>query len=68
MTHDTSSIGRGQQEWLGKRSKMEPIDSRHEGKLGCARCLVWGFAFEEDSVSPLLRVGACGLAFVDRPL
>jgi hypothetical protein len=24
----------------------ELIDSRHEDKLGCARCLVWGFLFE----------------------
>jgi hypothetical protein len=46
MTHNSSSIGRGQQEWLGTRSKIEPIDSRHEEKLGLPRCLVWGIVFE----------------------
>jgi hypothetical protein len=50
MTHNPCSIGRGQQEWLGKRSQMvfptELIDSRHEDKVGCVRCLVWGFLFE----------------------
>jgi hypothetical protein len=50
MTHNTGSIGRGQQEWLGKRSKVafptELLDSRHKDKLGCARGLVWGFVFE----------------------
>jgi hypothetical protein len=50
MTDNTCSIGRGQQEWLGKRSQMvfpiELIDPRHEDKLGFARCLVWGFLFE----------------------
>ena len=50
MTDNTCSIGRGQQEWRGERSQIafptELLDSRHQDKLGCARCLVWGFFFE----------------------
>jgi hypothetical protein len=50
MTHDTGSIGRGQQEWRGERSNTvfptEFISSRHEDKLGLVRCLVCGFVFE----------------------
>jgi len=50
MTYNIDSIGRGQQEWRGERSKIvwpiELIDSRHEAQLGCARRLVWGFVFE----------------------
>jgi hypothetical protein len=50
MTHNTGSIGRGQQEWRGERSNSvfstELISSPHEDKLGFVRCLVWGFVFE----------------------
>jgi hypothetical protein len=50
MTHNTGSIGRGQQEWCGERLRIvyptELIDSRHEDKLEFVRCLVWVFVFE----------------------
>jgi hypothetical protein len=50
MTHNTGSIGRGQQEWRGERSNTvfpkEFNSSRHEDKLGFVRCLVRGFVFE----------------------
>jgi hypothetical protein len=50
MTYSTGSIGQGQQEWRGERSKIvfpiELIDSRHEDKLGFVRRLVRGFVFE----------------------
>jgi hypothetical protein len=50
MTHNTDSIGRGQEKWLGERSLIvfpTPFaDFEREDRPGCARCLLWGLMFE----------------------
>jgi hypothetical protein len=49
MTHNTGSIGQDQKNWRGERSQVafpiEFIDSRHQDKLGCVRCLCEGIGF-----------------------